>query len=54
MYVDKIEETKLMLTPSEFFYRMSQRMKRLEQRLAKARRTEDEIILELYRRINYI
>lgn len=29
-------------------------MKRLEQRLAKARRTEDEIILELYRRINYI
>lgn len=33
---------------------MSERMKRLEQRLAKARRSEDEILLELYRRINYL
>jgi len=43
-----------MTSPSEVLHAMANRMQRLEKRLAQARRHEDEIMLELYRRINYI
>jgi len=51
--IDK-ENMKWSMKPSDFFYAMANHMQRLEKRLACARRHEDEIMLELYRRINYI
>lgn len=48
------EDMKWSMASSDFLYAMANRMQRLEKRLARARRTENEIMMELYRRINYI
>ena len=42
------------MKPSEFFDAMAARMRRLEKRLAKAKKSEEELILERYRQATSI
>ncbi|AGN30464.1 hypothetical protein SXAG_00017 [Synechococcus phage S-CBS4] len=42
------------MKPSEFFEEMAYRMRRLEKRLAKLKKTEEELILERYRQATSI
>ena len=53
MTIDR-ELIKWTMKPSEFFEEMAHRMRRLEKRLAKLKKTEEELILERYRQATSI
>lgn len=48
------ETMKWTMTPSEFFSRTSYVMKKLEEKLARSRKSREEKFLELYRAIHSI
>lgn len=54
MQSNTLEDMKWELAPSVWLHAMAARMKRLEKRLARAKRSENEVLMELYRRINYL